>query len=386
MKHTSHNLFGSGREVVFGLIVMIAFLLPHTSMALMLANPILCLALFFTRPNDLKIFNPVFIPIVAIVEAIVFNLGRVSDFKAVLTAVTIILYFVTFPLVSNIKLKNIYIYLIFFIIFLTQVGYMLDLGFITSFVDRYYPISWNEAGIENMINTIDVNNYRSFRLGGLYRNPNHCAKYISLLLAIFFIQNKNKKTISLLVVAAIALFAVSLTGSRTGFLVSGLLIFFAVRGNTSNKTLKLFTELLLIVLFIYMLVSGSIGRGTAIGEGMNDSFGLKLKLTVNYILNEQSVIRLLFGNLDATLFQTDTLYSFDCDYGYFIYCFGFIGFFSIFYLLYRLFKKTAKKDRFFFLTCLWMLTSSMIMSYRTVFVFFLLLPLAIYQNNRLFDQ
>ena len=118
MKHTSHNLFGSGREVVFGLIVMIAFLLPHTSMALMLANPILCLALFFTRPNDLKIFNPVFIPIVAIVEAIVFNLGRVSDFKAVLTAVTIILYFVTFPLVSNIKLKNIYIYLIFFIIFL----------------------------------------------------------------------------------------------------------------------------------------------------------------------------------------------------------------------------------------------------------------------------
>ncbi len=376
------KILGEGKELVFGLAVMVAFLLPHTSLAFQLVNPILCTLLFLLSIKNYRLFIPVFIPIFAIAVSAVLNIGLITGAKSVLTVLTIVLYLLSFPLLRGVRLPNFYLYITFCIIFLTQVGYMLDLGVVTSFVDKYYPISWNEEGIENMINSVSVDNYRSFRLGGLYRNPNHCAKYITLLFAAFLVLNKDKKTVYILFISAIVLFAISLTGSRTGFVVTGLLILLAIKNYSGTSKIQNWVlAIVLIVGLALMIRSGDIGRGTRISEGMSDSFGLKLQMTLDYLRNEHSLSKYLFGNLDASMFQTDTAYSFDCEYGYLIYCYGFVGFFAFVYLFYRLYKFIPRSNRLFFLVCLWMLTSSILMSYRTVFVFFLLLPLAINQEK-----
>ena len=112
-----------------------------------------------------------------------------------------------------------------------------------------------------------------------------------------------------------------------------------------------------------------------VGEGLNDSAGVKLKMLEDYLSHETSFISYLFGHLDYSLFKAskETAYSLDSEYGYMIYCFGFIGFFSFIYFLWKVYHHIEKANRLFFVVLLWMLSSTIFMSYRAIFVFMLLL-------------
>lgn len=270
----------------------------------------------------------------------------------------------------------------FVLIFLSQVGYMFNLGLVTSIVDKYYPITWNEASVMNMINGASLDNYSDYRFGGLYRNPNHCAKYVSFLLAIFLVNNRATPIKKQLLFIIFCFISILLSGSRTGFIVASLLTLFAL---LNNKKASIFHQRVGILVgvssLLYLIIySNGDARGISIEDGLKDSAGAKFALTIKYILSESSIIHLLFGHLDLSLFKSPFSYSLDCEYGYIIYCFGFVGLFAFIYALFKLFNKVEKQDRFFYLLLLWMISSSIFMAYRAAFAFILLLS-TIYQQK-----
>ena len=325
--------------------------------------------------------NYVLFPIIAIIFSLMLNSGGAVSDKSVLTASSIFLCLLSFPLVSNAKIKNVYIYVCFSLIFISQICYIYHWESIISIINEYYPISWNERGIENMIKNINQENVFSFRLGGLYRNPNHCAKYVSLLLAIYFVNNKESSIIKQFLFVAICYYSILLSGSRTGFLVSSALILFALYQNKQTKNgFRIILTIIVVVLLYYNVFSEQVFRGTLVQEGMGNSAGAKYRLFKEYFLNENSYAYLLFGHFDMSLFQSVKSYSLDAEYGYIIYCYGLIGFLAFGIALWKIYQKIEKQNKFFFVVLFWMISSSIFMSFRTVFVFTLLLS-TIYEAN-----
>ena len=228
------KVLGSAKEVYLGIILFFALILPHTSMSYQLVVPIMFLSLMLTK-RRFAIDNYVLFPIIAIFLSLTVNSGAAISEKSTLTAFSIILCLLSFPLVSNAKIKNVYIYICFSLILISQICYIYQWESIISIIDEYYPIGWNEEGIENMIKNVNEENISSFRLGGLYRNPNHCAKYVSLLLAIYLVNNKESSIIRQFPFVAICYYSILLTGSRTGFFVSSAMILFALYQNKQTK-------------------------------------------------------------------------------------------------------------------------------------------------------
>lgn len=367
------KIFGSRMEVFLGIAMILGFLIPHTSSALMLVNPILCV--IFILLNRIDFCRYGIVPIVAILFSMLLNMVEATSGKSIIMAIFIVMCIMSFPVAHEVKIKNTYIYLCFGAIFFSQVAYMFHIDFISSLIDTYYPISWEEDLITRTNESVSMSNYLEFRQGGLYRNPNQMARYVTFLLAIYLVNNTKSSIKKQAWFIALCFFSIVLTGSRSGFIISSIIIFLALfRNQRSSKNKRIIITLAVIVLILYYFLSG-VGRSTTIEEGLQDSLGAKFWLVMDYLSHESSVIYYLFGHLDHTLFtgSYETNYSFDCEYGYVIYCFGFIGFFALIYYLYKLYKHVDKSQRLFFVVCLWMISSTIIMSYRAVFVFMLLL-------------
>ena len=375
------NELGFAKEAYLGIILFFALILPHTRMSYQLVVPIMFLSLMLTK-RKFVINKYVLGPILAMFFSLILNSGNEISEKSVLTACSILLCLLSFPLTSNAKIKNIYIYLCFSVIFISQISYIFHWESIINIINENYPISWNEKGIENMIRNVNEENYTSFRLGGLYRNPNHCAKYVSFLLVIFFVNNKGSSIIKLFPFMAISFYSILLTGSRTGFFVGSATILFAL---FQNKQMKNKAKIILIFVFLVFLFNVILSeqdfRGTLLQEGFENSAGSKFRLFKEYFFNENSYAFLLFGHFDMSLFQSVKSYSLDAEYGYIIYCYGLIGFLAFGIALWKIYQKIEKQNKFFFVVLFWMISSSIFMSFRTVFVFMLLLS-TIYHSSQ----
>jgi hypothetical protein len=375
MNNNLESLFGTRMEMFLGIALVLGLLLPHTSTMFLLVNPLLCIIFLLQKGKTFCRYG--IAPIAAILISLLINAAGAASGKSMLTAISILLCLSAFPMVSGTKLKDVYIYLCFGFILLSQVAYMFHLGFIASFFDTVYPITWGENFITIANENATLDNYLDFRLGGLYRNPNHCAKYVTFLMAIFIANNAKEKTIREQVIfLTLCYFSVIMTGSRTGFLISSILILMALfRNQKTPSVMKAFVIALVVGLMIYNYMSGGAGRGAGIEAGFHGSADMKWLLLMDYLSHETSIIYYLFGHLDLQLFNPalNVNYSFDAEYGYIIYCFGFVGLFAFIYYLYKLYKHLDKTNRVFFVVVLWMITSSIFMAYRAVFVFMLLL-------------
>lgn len=387
MKNKMEQLFGTKEEMFLGIALMLGLLLPHTSTTFMLVNPILCMIFIFTKGHNFCKYG--WAPITAIIISMLINSAGAASGKSILTATSILLCLAAFPMVSGTKLKNVYIYICFGIILLSQVAYMFHLGFITTILDTVYPITWGEDFITIANANANFDNYLDFRLGGLYRNPNHCAKYVTFLMAIFIATNASEKKIKDQVIfLGLCYFSVIMTGSRTGFIISSILIMLALfRNQKTTGVMKVFVIAIVAGLLIYNYMSGGGGRGASIEAGFHGSADMKWLLLMDYLSQETSIIYYMFGHLDLRLFNPTLVveYSFDAEYGYIIYCFGFTGLLAFIYYLYQLFLHLDKTKRVFFVAALWMITSSIFMAYRAVFVFMLLLS-TIYDNKKGIQQ
>lgn len=376
--------WGASQERFIGISLILAFVLPHTNIMLMIINPLLAILLF--RTNSGK-FNKVgIVPILAVLVSFFFGLWEDAGTKSIMTASITVMYLLLFPEIKYFSIKNIYIYIIFSILFLSQMAYVFHIQPITSIIDTLYPLNNWDAG-EHLVNSMRENaniyNLSDFRNGGLYRNPNQYAKFVTFLQGIFLALNSKKGFVSKLPFIVLCIFSILLTGSRTGFIITFLLAFASFYQDNRKKNLTKIIALLMIigVILWFFINASSIGfRGAAIGEGLEDSAGAKLLVLLDYLQSESNLLSLLIGHLDFTLYNSGTLYGFDSEYGYIIYCYGFLGLLAFVYFYYTLLKNTDKKCRLFYIVLLWAVSSSIFMAYRAAFIF-VLLASALYKRK-----
>ena len=373
-------------EHLVGFGLLLAFLLPHTSTVFLMVNPLLCLALAFLSSGRRSTIY-YWIVLVPLVISLVLNMAGVVEQKAILTWLTIVMYFTLFPFVGAVKVRNSYLMICLGFIIVSQLVYLLNIDFLTSFIDSTYPISSDDMSIYNsMRSNISYENIMNYRLGGIYRNPNQCSRYLVFLLAFYIVTNKEKPIRKQLLFVALASIAVIFTGSRTGLGVVAILLFFGYfRRSDLSAAYKFFIVIGVVLVGIYFVASGlSEIRSLDFRRGFSGSFELKWVTFYYYFVNEDSIPALLFGHFDPEQFENLTYFgmsSFDTDYGNLIFCYGIVGFLSMFVFWFCVGKKMKPFSRLFFLILFWMLGSTLIMSYRSCFIFQLMLSL-LYSYDR----
>lgn len=381
LRNDSENLLMSH---MLGISLVLFFLLPHTHVALLLVNPLICIFFKLFRINRLWCKENLLV-LIPICITLLLNLSDGVTLKSLQRFVAIFLCFSFFPLIGQTKLRNEYLCIILFCIIFSQLVYIFKIPILIELFNRYYPVSETFVNqFKHMQASITFYNMLDFRLGGLYRNSNQCARYLTMLLASFIVSNNNK-TIKQLLPFLIANFvAVLITGSRTGFVIASLIIVLYLNVNVSIiLNLKKVFMLIMIILLSYCIVKWSETlRSFSVIQGFHNSANAKFNVLVYYLKNENSIMRYLCGYLDMSrlrVFAEDVMSSFDCEYGYLIFNFGFVGFVSILCYYYLMYKKINNIGRIFFVNFLWMISSSLIMSYRSIFIFFILMSY-VYNN------
>ena len=363
-----------------GIGLVLGFLLPRTSTALLLVNPLLCLFYQLFKQNRIYYRNN-WIVLVPLLLTLFINLPQEISSKSILSSATVLMYFFCFPIVGRVKIPNFYFYLILTYILLTQLAYVMDIPVVVRFLDTYYPYSEDLVKrFEHMQNTITEENMLNFRMGGLYRNSNDCARQLSFLLAGFLVLNGKKSVRKLLPFVIICFYAVLLTGSRTGFVTaSTLIIVFFFVNKTLSASWRFSFVLLAIGMFFYLpfYESDSLRGFDVFRTGSVDK---KMETFIYYLSTETSSFRILLGYLDASRFDVSIaperiMSSFDSDYGSVIFSYGFIGFLAILFFFYTIFRRMDKYGRLYFIVLLWMYSSTIVKSYRGFFTFMLLLSI-----------
>ena len=317
------------------------------------------------------------------------NLPQDGVLKGVLAGLSLLLFFICFPLIGNIKLPNIYFVIVLAVILLSQLIYLLNIPILKNIFDSIYPITIDRYSIGHMQDSINTSNMFGFRMGGLYHNPNDCARSLTMLLATYLIVNYTKRLKQLLPFVLVSFYAILMTGSRTGFAIASILIIAYLFVNKKISSIWRFIVVVIFMgVFVYLLLSGSNQfRGFNVVQGFSNSADSKFDVFVYYISSEDSIIRFLFGYLDNSRFRSSGILMdyFDSDYGNIVFCYGFVGFFSILIYFYFLSKKMNNYGKIFFVLLLWMISNSIISSFRAGFLFMFLLSI-VYHRTKLMDS
>lgn len=363
---------------VVGISIIIGFILPHAFPVLLFINPLIVVLLKINNKEKSYYFNT--IVLVALFIPFLFNFAQGVTVKSIQIWATICLYFFCFPFVGRTRVNNVYIYITFVLIFISQLAWLLNISFLTNLIDMLYPMSeYMEGAYTYMAENITFENYNTFRLGGIYRNSNSCSEALCMLMG-FYIANNRKLEKKTMIVLAVMMYAIIITGSRTGFIVSGLMV----------SLYFIFNKRILYVLpvgiaFILFVIFGGNSelRVFDVQEGISGSLSTKSATFISYLSNENSPIKLLFGHFDAIKYRTMAkagfMNTFDSDYGTLIFSYGFVGFLIILLFFYTVFKRVGKHEKICFVLLLWMTSATIVKSFRMLFVYMLLLSI-IYSN------
>lgn len=369
-----------------GIGLVLGFLLPHTSTAFQLVNPLLCLFYQCFKQNRVY-YKWNWLVLVPVLLTLLINLTQGVTAKALISCLTIMLYFACFPIVGRVKIHIFYFYFILGFILLSQVAYAFDIAFMERILNTYYPISEEDVAAIHQQNTVNAENMMNYRLGGLFHNPNQCARYLTFLMAGFLILNYEKPMRKLLPYIIISYYAVLLTGSRTGFVVASLiLIIYLFIGKNITNLWRIVVVVGAVAAFgIFTWLGSDTIRGFNVIQGFGNSANLKMDTFNYYLSSENSITKILLGYLDVSRFDnimstTYVMNKFDSDYGSIIFCYGFVGFFAILLFFFTIFRRMNANGRLFFILLLWMYSSTIVASFRALFLFMLLLSV-VYSND-----
>lgn len=384
---TSDELTDKRMAHFVGIGLTLGFLLPHTSTAFLLVNPLLCLFYQCFKQNRVY-YKRNWLVLAPLFLTLLINLPQGVTMKAMISCLTIMLYFACFPMVGRVKIPNFYFYFILGVVLLSQVAYAYNIGFMERVLNTYYPISEEDVAAIHQQNTVNADNMLYFRLGGLFHNSNQCARYLTFLLAGFMVLNSEKPIRRLLPFILVAFYAVLLTGSRTGFVVASLvLIAYLFVDKRITSVWRTIVVIGAVAVFVVMTLLGSdTFRGFNVIEGFGNSANLKMDTFAYYLSSENSVLRILLGYLDVARYDisgaiSHVMGSFDSDYGSIIFSYGFIGFVAILVYYFTIFRKLKPEGKVIFVLLLWMYSSTIVKSFRAVFLFMLLLSV-VYSNMK----
>lgn len=383
--YNTSSLYDRQMSNFMGIGMVVGFLLPHTSTLFLIINPLICIFYKCFRTNR-TIYRFNWIVIIPVLLSLFINYPQGVEMKSIYSCLAILIYFSCFPMVGNYQIPNLYFYVVLLVVLISQLAYVLNIPALTSLLDTYYPISEDDNSLLYMRSNVSYDNMLEYRLGGLYRNSNQCSRYLTFLLAGYLILNKDKNILKLIPFIIITIIGVILTGSRTGFSVTSLfIIFFSYRNSQISRWWRYIIVFLLAGYFLFMVTQNTgFIRGTNIENGLEGSMSLKFETFLYYLKNEHSVFRILFGYLDVTRYDYshELMSKFDSDYGSIIFSYGFVGFFSIIFYFFTILKRMGGDGRIFFILLLWMFSSTIVKSFRALFLFMLLLSF-VYQRNKL---
>ena len=367
---------------IVGIAIVVALLLPHSNALLQAVNPLLCIALAYYSKR--KVEKAKFLVVVPIIFSLLINFTGIH-MKAFFSVVSLLMYFSMFPIAGRVKINNAYLYVCLSFIFLSQVIYAIGIPFLINFFDTVYPISEDSvtgAAFYYTATHVTMETIYNYRLGGLYHNPNICSEFLTLLLAFYLVQQENLRKKVTWIFPVVAFFAIVFTGSRTGFIIAVVLIMSILYVKKEINNIYVVIAVISAALYLFVGAESSF-RGLDFEGGMNSSANLKWETFVHYLITEQSAIRYLFGYADMGLFEvksSNIMGAFDSDYGYLVFCYGFIGFAGVLSFCFLIMRKLNKSVRLYFLVLLWMVSNSVFMSYRASFAFMLLLSI-LYSNT-----
>lgn len=356
-------------EVVVGVCFLIGLFLPHINAFLMLFNIFMCIFLYINYKGKC---NPKLTPfkiilIISLLISFVVNLPTLNlGGKAILTFAYILLLFYTFPMIGSVRIRNMYLYISLSIILLSQLVFVINYIPGIFLIDILYPVPEEDLNqYEYFVNEAagTLSQSLSLRNSGLFRNPNQTSKYLCLILACFLLENKKMKLKKFLFFIPACFLSIIMTGSRTGLVVSSLLI---VTWTFYNRKIKKGYKA--FALFCFFIIASIIAfgkteiRGANISDGLEKSANVKFDILSGYLNSDVSVLSFFWGNIDSNDIH------FDSEYGFFIFNYGVIGFVLYLIFWYKMFKSTNKTDKIVYLFLLWMVSSTIMLSYRCAFV------------------
>jgi len=373
---------------IIGIILTLSILLPHVSV-LYLFNPIILIYLAL-KYSKIKRINYLQISmIILIFISFIWNLlyGVELSNKSLLRAFYISELILFFPFVSNIRIPNSYLYLIISVILMSQLSYILNVGFLINLFNSIYPYTGEELYytssylIEKSSTISSISDFGLIRYGGLFYNSNVCMKYVSLILIVFVIENKGVYFKKHMIFYTLVIISSILASSRTGFVIIlfAVILGYYLKNNKLNfkNIFFIFSFSLLLLLLLYVSFGDEI-RLFQISEGFEEEGSISLKYN-NFIYYWNKIYDLrqvIVGNfnIDSLKELYDTPFSmFDSEWGNSVYCYGI--FFTLFYIAFLIKKIKNLKGMNFIavLILLWIISSTILFSYRTSFAFLFVL-------------
>ena len=320
-----------------------------------------------------------------------------SDFKTFSRAISLMLFFYTFGNLKGNTILKPYIIAAIAFMFITQFAYIIGFSPIINFIQTFYPYD-SEASGRDMYALYERSNMSGFggiRLGGVFYNPNQFVRFMQMVLITMLCEIKQFKKNEILVLLPIFAISIIATGSRTSFVVSMTLILAYMYYNrlfTARRVMLMSLIGFFIVGYVLSSVDLDNYRMLKVNQGLDDSFSGKTKVLYHYLIHDLSLSQVLFGNLSGEVLLkipgahmgTPTTSS-DFDIGNIIIYYGFSFALALITFFIVSYKSIEPKYRIIFVILLWMLSSSIICSYRMAPIFFIGLNLC-YNKSKLSYQ
>lgn len=380
------------REGVLLNIVLILFFLLPQNMFLYLTVPVgMLLVSNIGNRNERTWSLYGYIILAVLMTSAVVNLSETwVDSKSYLRALQLIVCFICF---GKTKSSDIYKESLIFIIFylaIFQFAGILHINPIINLSYVIYPLTdKTELVFERSLNMgILEAGGANERLFGIYHNANNCAIYSQILLILLVIEKEQFhgrflgkwSYYALLLIVILMLIA---AGSRTSFIVLvavGLTMF------GSEKKGRL-VEIGFIILLFVVLVNG-LGidlRMFKVGDGLNSSFGVKLRIIEDYMESNPSLLKLLFGcfTCQALIPLINTQFAgTDMDFGDMFVQYGIVFLIVISFFLFSVFRSLKKQYRPILWILLWMFSNTIICNFRTSSILLLVLSILVLRSRQ----
>lgn len=363
-------------ETIVGLGLILCLFIPFTNIFFLSVPTILCL--FFKLFINNKIhYRWTLVVLIALFMTFVINVMNIRSNNELFRFFSLSLTFILFPIIGNVKIKNRFLFIAIGIILLSQFTYIGGINFLARIFDVLYPIGeYDYAHIAYEDGYLSSMSMFNVRHGGLYRNANLCSQYVTLLLCVTILENWQERLSKYFLVFLLAGISIILSGSRTGFAVYAILLFFFILKRKGHKPILKFLILSILLLFFYFVIfyGSEQYRVFNIIEGFDNSIGTKNYVLKDYLNNENSAIKLLFGYFDITQHSSisGAMDYFDAELGNIIYAWGFIGLFALLLFWVFLYKYISPRYRIIFVLLLWSLSTTILYNYRASFLYLLL--------------
>lgn len=368
--------------------LFLGLFLPHDNIVCEIIHAILPVLLIIIFNNERQYMHRprIMLFLVAIIIlSFILNvlMGNVIETKDIYRLFSYIFLFGLFPYVSkNTFISNKILYATAIIILTSQIAYVFNISFLVSFFDKLYPYTGETRSFSSeylLQGAGNIDFIVNRRYGGLYHNPNQLVRFLSLILIVFYIENKTNKLIKIIPFIIITTISYILAGSRTGLLVGIILTvtYFLFLKKQQKKTIGFISLLIILAVISYGITVAFEGyelRIFSIKEGLEGSLKTKFIWFSNFITQLQSPIKFLFGHYSSN--NVTNAYGIpllDSEWGELFYCFGLLGFLTLTIFYIQLFRFKDKNITFFLLILLWGITSTIIFSFRMSFLFMLTL-------------